>query len=249
LTPSPIVKVLSTIQKSRVRYLMMGGQACIIYGAAEFSRDLDVAVLADAINLERLHHALDQLKAEPVYVPNMDIEVLRRGHACHFRTNLPEVDGMRIDVMSVLHGCDAFPKLWKRRQRVQLPGNGWVNLLSLPDLVTAKKTQRDKDWPMVRRLVEINYHQRSARPAARQIEFWFREGRSAEFLIELCQRYPKPARRWSSIRPLLQFAENQDAAKTEQELRREEDELRAVDRAYWQPLKAELFRWRQERRS
>lgn len=26
----------------------MGGQACILYGAAEFSRDVDVAVAADA---------------------------------------------------------------------------------------------------------------------------------------------------------------------------------------------------------
>ena len=32
----------------RVRALLMGGQACVFYGAAEFSRDTDFAVLADA---------------------------------------------------------------------------------------------------------------------------------------------------------------------------------------------------------
>jgi hypothetical protein len=44
LIPSPIGKVLSTFRKHRVRALLMGGQACILYGAAEFSRDVDFAV-------------------------------------------------------------------------------------------------------------------------------------------------------------------------------------------------------------
>jgi len=29
----------------------MGGQACVFYGAAEFSRDTDLLILADAANL------------------------------------------------------------------------------------------------------------------------------------------------------------------------------------------------------
>ena len=52
MTPSPIGKVLSTFRKHRVRALLMGGQACILYGAAEFSRDVDVAVLASDENLK-----------------------------------------------------------------------------------------------------------------------------------------------------------------------------------------------------
>jgi hypothetical protein len=37
----------------RVHALLMGGQACVFYGAAEFSRDTDLAILADAANLVR----------------------------------------------------------------------------------------------------------------------------------------------------------------------------------------------------
>ena len=33
----------------RVRALLMGGQACVFYGAAEFSRDMDLAILAEAV--------------------------------------------------------------------------------------------------------------------------------------------------------------------------------------------------------
>jgi hypothetical protein len=41
----------------RVRALLMGGQACVFYGAAEFSRDTDFAIPADAANLARLRNA------------------------------------------------------------------------------------------------------------------------------------------------------------------------------------------------
>jgi len=41
LIPNPIRKVLSTFRNCEVRALLMGGQACVFYGAAEFSRDTD----------------------------------------------------------------------------------------------------------------------------------------------------------------------------------------------------------------
>ena len=42
-----------------------------------------------------------------------------------------------------------------------------IDLLALEDLVRAKKTQRDKDWPMIRRLVEQSYFGRAAAPTPR----------------------------------------------------------------------------------
>jgi hypothetical protein len=45
MIPSPIRKALSTIRRHQVAHLLMGGQACVLYGAAEFSRDLDSAGL------------------------------------------------------------------------------------------------------------------------------------------------------------------------------------------------------------
>jgi hypothetical protein len=69
LIPNPIRKVLSSMRAHRVRALLMGGQACVFYGAAEFGRDSDFAILADAANLERLRKALAELQAEPIAVP------------------------------------------------------------------------------------------------------------------------------------------------------------------------------------
>jgi hypothetical protein len=73
LIPNPIRKVLSSIQKHRVRALLMGGQACVFYGAAEFSRDTDLAILADTANLSRRRAALAELQAEVIAVPPLHL--------------------------------------------------------------------------------------------------------------------------------------------------------------------------------
>ena len=82
----------------------MGGQACVLYGAAEFSRDTDVAILAASENLARLESALADLQARCIAVPPFRLDYLLRGHAVHFRAEHPEALGMRIDVMAVMRG-------------------------------------------------------------------------------------------------------------------------------------------------
>jgi len=66
LTRNPILKVLYTFRKHRVKSLLIRGQACIIYGAAEFSCDSDFVVLCHPANLSRLQLALKELRAENI---------------------------------------------------------------------------------------------------------------------------------------------------------------------------------------
>ena len=93
----------------------MGGQACVFYGAAEFSRDTDLLVLAEAANLEHLQAALRELHAECIAVPPFAPDYLERGHAVHFRCHHPEAADMRVDMMAKLRGVEPFPVLWERR--------------------------------------------------------------------------------------------------------------------------------------
>src|SRR5512138_2451975 len=108
------------MRANRVRALLMGGQACVFYGAAEFSRDTDFAILASAANLARLREALDDLEAELIALPPFEIKHLHRGHAIHFRCRHPDAWRMRVDVMSRMRGVAAFATLWKRRTTIQL---------------------------------------------------------------------------------------------------------------------------------
>ena len=80
--------------------------------------------------------------------------------------------------MSVMRGVDAFEELWQRRTTLEYDSGDSLEVVSLPDLVAAKKTQRDKDWPMIRRLVEANYVQNRDDPTNEQIRFWLEESRT-----------------------------------------------------------------------
>ena len=201
MIPNPIRKVLSSIQKHHVRALLMGGQACVFYGAAEFSRDTDLAILADADNLSRLRAALAELQAEVIAVPPLRLEYLRRGHAVHFRCRHPEAFRMHVDVMSVMRGVDSFNKLWARRTTITLSDGFYADLMSLPDLVQAKKTQREKDWPMLTRLVEAHYFQHRRTANASQLLFWFLELRTPELLLELARRHSALCSRSETAKP------------------------------------------------
>ena len=216
----------------------MGGQACVFYGAAEFSRDTDLAILASSENLARLNKSLTDLKAEVIAVPPFEAKYLRKGHAVHFRCNHTEALGMRIDVMTKMRGVASFTRLWTRRTSIELDGS-IIELMGLPDLVQAKKTQRDKDWPMIRRLVEVNYFANRQTPTKDQIRFWFLELRTPQLLIELGRQNQIPAQLLRQ-RPLLKALKSEDELLLTESLLAEEVNERDADRRYWMPLKKEL---------
>jgi hypothetical protein len=154
---------------------------------------------------------------------------------------------MRVDVMTKMRGVASFQRLWTRRTTIEVDGS-IIELMGLPDLVQAKKTQRDKDWPMIRRLVEVNYFANRETPTKNQIQFWFLELRTPQLLIELSQQTrisPQLLRQ----RPLLNALKNEDESLLAKLLIEEEEQVRDADRRYWMPLKKELETLRHNRLS
>ncbi len=226
--------------------MVMGGQACVLYGGAEFSRDTDLAVLCNDENLARLMAALQELQADVIAVPPFERRYLEMGLAVHFRCRHPDAAAMRVDVMSTLRGVDDFETLWNRRTTIVETGLE-IDLLSLPDLIRAKKTQRDKDWVMIRRLVEAHYFfARGASPGPQEIAFWLREMRTASLLIEIADQFPESCRTLLGERPLLQAALARDEPQLETLLHEEEQRERDADRAYWAPLVKVLHQLRRD---
>ena len=246
MIPIQILRVLSTIRRYDVPALLMGGQACVLYGAAEYSRDLDLAVLATEAALPRLTAALEALQATVIAVPRFELHYLTRGHAVHFSVppdaDLGPVPPLRVDVMSCMRGVAPFEDLWDRRTTIALADPSskeevQVDVMSLGDLVNAKKTQRDKDWPMLRRLVDASYASaRETDISDEQIDFWLAQLRSPEFLREAITRFPEQATR-SHRRAVMAARENGDVADA---LANEQATEMAADRAYWEPLRREL---------
>lgn len=247
MTPSPILRVLSTLRRQGVDFLLMGGQACILYGAAEFSRDIDVAIRVAGDNLDRLRAALAELEAEPVYVPPLSAEALEAGHACHFRCQVADARGLRLDVMGRMRGVEDWPVIWGRRERIDVPGLGTVAVLGLADLIRAKKTQRDKDWPMIRRLVEADMVRRARTATDEQVLLWLRECRTPELLVALSVAHPRLARSVARDRAAVRAAAAGRIEDLRRHLSEEEERERRSDREYWRPLREELLHLRRRR--
>lgn len=248
LIPSPIHRVLSTLSSHEVQHLLMGGQACVFYGAAEFSRDCDIVLLSDDDNFLKLTEALAALQAKCIAVPPWDWRYLEQGHAIHFRCLHPDALNIRIDVMTRMRGCDAFPVLWTRRTTLEDADGMTYELLGIEDLIGAKKTQRDKDWPMIRRLVDAHYDEFASDPTDERIRFWLKESRSPAAIIELAEMYPRETLETQELRPLLQHAKLADSQMLEDALRQEQAREQQADAEYWEPLKRDLERMRAARR-
>lgn len=217
----------------------MGDQACVLYGAAEFSRDTDLTLFASKENLALLTSALRHLQARRIALPPFDLSYLQKGHAIHFRSYHSDAFRMWIDIMSVMRGVDSFDNLWQRRVRHVLPQGEEIEMLSRADLVRTKKTQRDKDWPMIRRLVESDYVN-VEHPTEESIQFWLKESRTPRMLIELVAEYKKQAEILTTHRSLLSLALDGNESAVEDALEKEQKAEREADRQYWTPLFQEL---------
>lgn len=235
---NPIYKVLSTFSECEVKSLLIGGQACILYGAAEFSRDTDFVILCNLENIKNIKKALKKLKAIRIYVPSLNIKYLLKGHACHFKCQDGYIKGLRVDILAKLRGCSDFNQMWKRRTTVEINKSDKIEIIGLKDLVASKKTQRDKDWMMLTKLVDNDIFI-TEKPDKEKIKWWFKECRSIENLEKLCITYKSVAEECTIQRPLLKYVLN-DKQKSADLLKQEELEDREKDKKYWLPLRKEL---------
>jgi hypothetical protein len=218
----------------------MGGQACVLYGAADFSRDVDVVLLVEPENLRRLDAALAELQATRIAVPPYELEYLLRGHAVHFRCAHPDAKDIRLDVMCKMRGVADFEELWDRRFTFQFESGPVLEVISIADLVDAKKTRRDKDWLMVRALVQSHYLRYQDEPSPERIDFWLRQSRTAPTLVEIAKEYPQCTGELVVIRSLLSHAIQSSEADLDEALIDEENRERQLDESYWRPLLKEL---------
>ena len=118
--------------------------------------------------------------------------------------------------MSKLRGCDPFEQLWERRTTIQDENaNAVYEVLAIEDLVRAKKTQRDKDWPMIRRLVEAHYDENQDDSNEAMVQFWFRESRTPSMLSEIIHLFPDKLASYATTRPWLVSIDANDVKQIE----------------------------------
>jgi hypothetical protein len=177
----------------------------------------------------------------------MDWKYLDRGHAVHFRCKHPDALDIRLDVMTKMRGCGEYSALWERRTTLADADGMKFELLGIEDLIQAKKTQQDKDWPMIRRLIDAHYEEFRSEPNEDRVRFWLRESRTPEVLIRVGAEHPEILQAEATQRPLLADASAASKSAIRQALEKEQVREMELDQAYWDPLKRELEQRRRDR--
>jgi hypothetical protein len=144
-------RLFRSFDRFGVEYLLISGQASILYGAATFSEDVDIWLGPTLPNARRLLRSLASQRAR-VYklTPPLTLRNMRFGHGFHF--TLPRGnDTLFLDVMAAPPRVGPFEKA--RRQATMMKGPfGTVPVVSVPDLVELKKTQRLLDYDVISNL-------------------------------------------------------------------------------------------------
>jgi hypothetical protein len=212
-------------ERGGLSYLLISGQASILYGAATFSEDIDIWIEPARENVRRLLAVLASLRAS-VYkrTPPLTRRYLLGGHGFHFLVPdrpLP----IYLDVLGKPPRVGRFSEA-ARRARAMDAGWGVVPVVSPPDLVKLKLTRRLSDYEVISNLVRLEL------------------GR-----IELPGRRRRNALRWAvrntfnaedRARWLAELGAPRSVARCRRDIAREVVGHQARDTAYWRQRIAEL---------
>ena len=130
--------LLSTLDRSRVEYIVVGGAAAIAHGSARFTQDLDIVYSRSPENLDRLVAALRDLKpylrgAPPGLPFTWDRETLSHGLNFTLETSLGP-----IDLFGEIPGGGTYADLVHSSVELRLFA-GATKCLSLEQLIRAKR--------------------------------------------------------------------------------------------------------------
>lgn len=94
---NPILELLELLARAEVRYIVVGGVAGTLHGAARLTQDLDVVYDRNPENLKRLARALDPLTPYPRGAPpdlpfRWGVQTLQNGLNFTLQTSLGGLD-------------------------------------------------------------------------------------------------------------------------------------------------------------
>lgn len=163
-------RLFRSFDRSGLKYLLISGQASVLYGAATFSEDIDIWIRPEAANVRRLLEALAACRAR-VYklTPPLTSKFLMSGHGFHF--TVPQASGPAyLDVMGVPPRAGPFDAALGRAHAMKTDW-GVLPVVGIEDLVALKMTRRLSDYEVISNLVRMRL-EGERRPIKRGLLRW-----------------------------------------------------------------------------
>ena len=147
-----IANFFQSLSDNGAEYLLISGQATVLYGAATFSEDIDLWINPTPENCGRFTAALRQCHARFYKLtPVLSAENLTRGHGFHFLLSDAKNSEIFLDVMGNPPRVGAFIGSMQTAQWMETEW-GLVRTIGIKPLVELKKTQRLEDYPIIGKL-------------------------------------------------------------------------------------------------
>jgi hypothetical protein len=166
--------VLAALERHGVEFLLVGGQAGIVYGAQRPTTDLDLVLRWSPENLNRMGEVLVEFNAgirvegiaEGYPMPHRDGAFLGTMEISTWRSPSGDIDVLR--GLPAAKGREiGFEELATRAQNMVLDGHP-VRVASLPDIIVSKQTaNRPSDLIALPELLEIAERQQLTKPPER----------------------------------------------------------------------------------
>lgn len=131
------LKVLSTLARHRVRFVLVGSLAGRLWGSPTVTNDIDLCYARDDENLLRLTRALRELGARLRGVPEdvrflLEPETLAAGDHFTFAT-----DAGNVDCLGTPAGSAGYDDLIRTAERMEM-GDQTIEVVALEDLIRMK---------------------------------------------------------------------------------------------------------------
>jgi hypothetical protein len=157
-----IASFFQSLEEHRVAYLLISGQATVLYGAATFSEDIDLWVNPATENVDRFRDALAAAGGRYYKLtPPLEPGFYNAGHGFHFTFGHSPGEEVFLDVMTCPPRTRAFAAAFAECRHFPT-GWGVLPTVGIPDLVELKKTQRLADYPIISALTLRHLEGRSA---------------------------------------------------------------------------------------
>jgi hypothetical protein len=160
-----IESFFQSLNRHQVEYLLISGQASVLYGAATFSEDIDLWINPTPGNLNAFTEVLTGCEAcYHKLTPPFTVENLQKGHGFHYRLTDPHGDPIYLDVMGNPPRAGSFSEVSTTARQMETE---WGNLrtIGIQPLVELKKTQRLEDYAVISKLALAWFDQPECRHA------------------------------------------------------------------------------------
>jgi len=245
-----IANFFQSLDDAGVAYLLISGQATVLYGAATFSEDIDIWVRPTGENADALIAALrDHESSYYKLTPPLTSENLQRGHGFHFI--IPDQPDVYVDVVGKPPRVGHFDDALSSSIRIETSW-GQIPTVGIRDLVAIKSTQRLGDYPIIGQLV-LRYLETRQDPSPEDLRWAIDNIYTVEDLDAVLSTFPGHG--WQSDAEAVmayievhgtEHAQSEHADKAEAALSERLRLARKADREYWREIIEELRTMRGE---